>query len=128
MSIGNNIKFLRESKDMTQVEFGKIAGVSDKAVSTWENGTAEPRMGAIQKIADYFGVSKGWLIDDNSSSSGSDQADALFIEKYGQPVYDAAMTFAALDEVDQGRITERMGMLLEDDKYKRASEPGEKAI
>ena len=66
--------------------------------------------------------------NDNSSSSGSDQADTLFIEKYGQPVYDAAMTFTALDEVDQGRITERMGMLLEDDKYKRDSEPGGKAI
>ena len=127
MSIGNNIKFLRESKDLTQVEFGKIAGVSDKAVSTWENGTAEPRMGAIQKIADYFGVSKGWLIDDNSSSSGSDQADSLFIEKYGQPVFDAAMTFASLDEVDQGRISERMAMLLEDDKYKKGLSE-EKAI
>ena len=54
MSIRNNIKELRESRNLTQAEFGKIAGVSDKAVSTWENGTAEPRMGAIQKIADYF--------------------------------------------------------------------------
>lgn len=71
MSIGNNIKLLRDSNNLTQAEFGKIAGVSDKAVSTWENGTAEPRMGAIQRIADHFGVSKGWLIGDSTPSASS---------------------------------------------------------
>lgn len=75
MSIGKNIKRLRESKDMTQAELGKIAGVTDKAVSTWENGSADPRMGAIQKIADYFGVKKSDIIDDDSSSS-SELSDA----------------------------------------------------
>ena len=45
--------------------------------------------------------------------------DSLFIEKYGRQVFDAAMTFASLDDVDRGRICERMSMLLEDDKYKK---------
>ena len=125
MSIGMNIKLLRESKNMTQAEFGKIAGVSDKAVSTWENGTAEPRMGAIQKIADYFRIPKGVIIDDESPSGA---ADTLFIEKYGQPVYDAAMKYGTLDREDQSRIDERMDTMLESDKYKRAFEHGEKAI
>ena len=49
MSIAKNIKDLREQHQMSQYEFGKIAGVSDKAVSTWENGLKTPRMGAIQK-------------------------------------------------------------------------------
>ena len=115
MSIANKIRFLRESKDMTQVEFGRIAGVSDKAVSTWENGSAEPRMGAIQKIADYFGVSKGWIVDDSESPS----ADALFIEEHGQTIYDIAMKCAALDHDDQIRIVERIDMMLEDPKYKK---------
>ena len=127
MSIGNRIKFLRESKNMTQVEFGKIAGVSDKAVSTWENGTAEPRMGAIQKIADYFGVSKGWIVDEPSSSSEADQADRLFIEKYSRDVYDAAMKYSKLDSTDRARATERIDMMLEDEKYKKEF-VGEKAI
>ncbi|MBR2674320.1 MAG: helix-turn-helix transcriptional regulator [Mogibacterium sp.] len=129
MSIGDNIKFLRESKNLTQIEFGKIAGVSDKAVSTWENGTAEPRMGAIQRIADYFGVSKGWIVDDTrSSSSESDQTDNLFIDRYGKAVYEAAMMYASLDEVDRGKVTERMSILLEADKYKKVLTYGEKAI
>lgn len=127
MSIGNKIKYLRESKDMTQVEFGRIAGVSDKAVSTWENGSAEPRMGAVQKIADYFGVSKGWIIDDSISSSLED-ADSLFIDKYGHDVFDIAMKCVALDHDDRVRILERIDFMLEDAKYEKNTPHGEKAI
>ena len=65
MSIGQNIKKLRGIHDLTQKEFAKIAGVSDKAVSTWESEIKEPRMGAIQKIADYFGIQKSNIIEDN---------------------------------------------------------------
>lgn len=64
MSIGNNIRRLREAHQLTQKELGAIAGVSDKAVSTWENGTKDPRMSAIQRLADYFGIPKSALLDD----------------------------------------------------------------
>ena len=69
MSIAENIKMLRERYGLTQADLGEIAGVSDKAVSTWENGTAEPRMGAVQKIAEHFGITKGSIVDDAPSSS-----------------------------------------------------------
>ena len=61
---GDNIRRLRESHGMTQADIARIAGVTDKAVSTWELGTKEPRMGALQKIADYFGVKKSDIVDD----------------------------------------------------------------
>lgn len=64
MSIGENILRLRESRGMTQEEFGDIADVSSMAVSQWENGRAVPRMGAVQKIADYFGINKSEIIDE----------------------------------------------------------------
>lgn len=67
MGIPDNIKRLRVTHGLTQSELGKIAGVSDKAIWTWENGTAEPRMGAIQKIADHFNIKKSDLIEDLSS-------------------------------------------------------------
>lgn len=65
MSISKNIKKLRLEHNLSQKEFAKIAGVSDKAVSTWENGTKEPRMRTIQKIADFFGIKKSDIIEDN---------------------------------------------------------------
>ncbi len=64
MSIGKNIKRLREQHNLSQEELAKIAGVSDKAVSTWENDIKTPRMGAIQKIADHFGILKSDIIED----------------------------------------------------------------
>lgn len=64
MPISKNIKLLREKYRLSQKELAAIAGVSDKAVSTWERGIKEPRMGAIQKIADHFGIKKSNLIED----------------------------------------------------------------
>jgi len=129
MNTGEKIKELRELSGMTQEELGARLGLKKAAINKYETGrVVNIKRTTLKRLADALGVTPADLLDDDSSSSGSDQADTLFIEKYGQPVYDAAMTFAALDEVDQGKITERMGMLLEDDKYKRDSNPGEKAI
>lgn len=64
MSIGSNIKRLRTDAQLSQAELGKIAGVTDKAVSTWEAGIKTPRMGAVEKMAAYFGVPKSAILDD----------------------------------------------------------------
>ena len=64
MEIGKSIKRLRESKNLTQEQFGKIAGVSSMAVSQWENGRAVPRMGAIERLSDFFKISKSEIIGD----------------------------------------------------------------
>lgn len=71
MGISENIKLLREQYGLSQKELGQIAGVSDKAVSTWEQGIKEPRMGVIQKIADHFGIQKSNIIEDNGLQSQS---------------------------------------------------------
>ena len=54
MNISKNIKAIREHAGLSQSEFANMLDVSDKAVSTWENGRREPRMGVIQKIAGAF--------------------------------------------------------------------------
>ena len=69
MSIGSNIKRLRTDAQLSQAELGKIAGVTDKAVSTWEADIKTPRMGAVEKMAAYFGVPKSAILDDVYQSS-----------------------------------------------------------
>ncbi len=64
MGIKENIKKLRETHNLSQKDMAKIAGVSDKAISSWETGEREPRMGAIQKMADHFGIKKSDIIED----------------------------------------------------------------
>lgn len=65
MDVGDGIRELRENAGMTQAELGKVAGVSSNAVSQWENKRAVPRMGAIQRIADYFGIPKSIIMGDS---------------------------------------------------------------
>lgn len=64
MSIADNIKRIRMEHGLSQAGLGKIAGVSDKAVSTWELGIKTPRMGAVEKMANYFGIPKSAIVDD----------------------------------------------------------------
>lgn len=66
--LSNNIKFLREQQGLTQAQLADIAGVTDKAVSTWENGTYQPRMGAIERICGHFNVTKSALLDTDMAS------------------------------------------------------------
>ncbi len=80
MSMGDNIKRLRLNHSMSQEELAEIAGVSDKAVSSWENGTKIPRMGAIQKIADYFKIKKSSIIEDDEFPIND--IEILHIKKY----------------------------------------------
>ena len=56
MSIGNNIKRLRQNKGVTQEQLGEALGVSSQAVSKWENESALPDILTLPKLADYFGI------------------------------------------------------------------------
>lgn len=58
-----NVKRLLELTGLTHEELGEIAGVSRSAVSQWVRGVAEPRMGAVQRIADHFGIWKADVIE-----------------------------------------------------------------
>ncbi len=73
LSISANLKKLREKYDLTQQDLADIAGVTNKAVSAWETGLKEPRMGAIEKIANRFGLKKSNLIEENGMDLTFDQ-------------------------------------------------------
>lgn len=68
MAIRENIIQLREVFGLTQDELAKVAGVTRGAVSQWEGGFSEPRMGSIQKIADHFGIMKSNIIENDGMS------------------------------------------------------------
>lgn len=55
---------LRESLGMTQSEFGKKLGVSNQAVSKWENDTSCPSIDSIYKMCKVFNVSIEYFFSD----------------------------------------------------------------
>lgn len=54
---------------MTQEELAIKVGVSKQTISNWETGLKTPRMGAIQKIAELFHVTKGYIIEGEEENS-----------------------------------------------------------
>lgn len=57
-----NIKMLRKSFSLSQVELAHILGVSKQCVSNWENGYIQPSLDMFIKIAQYFNVSTDYLL------------------------------------------------------------------
>ena len=117
MGISERIKYLRDLHDLTQSELGKIAGVSDKAVSTWENGSAEPRMGAVQKLSDHFGVSKSWLIGESPLDDTEPSLVAL-----GDDERRLLEMYRALNPIGKRRAIQELEDLCQIDRYTCAAE------
>ncbi|MGL6174483.1 MAG: helix-turn-helix domain-containing protein [Cellulosilyticaceae bacterium] len=60
MDIGKNIKKLREAKQLTQEQLGKLLNVSHQAVSKWENGVTLPDIAILSELGKVLEV----LVDD----------------------------------------------------------------
>ena len=61
-SFGNFLHQLRTRSGLTQFQLGALVGVSDKAVSKWENGSAKPQSGILSKLGEVLGVSVDELL------------------------------------------------------------------
>ncbi len=55
--VGEKIKELRTEKGLTQMQLGKMIGVSQKAVDYWERSVNEPKASYIIALVKAFGVS-----------------------------------------------------------------------
>ena len=60
--LSENIRKMRTSMGLNQVEFAKRIGVSKQCVSNWENDNVVPSIDMLCKIADFFGVSTDYLL------------------------------------------------------------------
>ena len=55
--IGENIKTLRKTHNLTQPEFAKIIGISRNSLSRYENGTSSVSTELVDRICKKFNVS-----------------------------------------------------------------------
>ncbi len=62
--IAKNISILRKEKQMTQFELAEALNYSDKAVSKWERGESIPDVVVLKAIADIFGVTVDYLLEE----------------------------------------------------------------
>lgn len=80
-SFGNLISELRMNCGLSQYQLGTLVGVSDKAVSKWENGASKPRINMIKKLSEVLDVSVEDLLTCKYSGSVKDRKDLFAMRK-----------------------------------------------
>ena len=61
-SFGNYISVLRERRGLSQFQLGALVGVSDKAVSKWENGQTAPDLDNIIAMSNLYEVTTDYIL------------------------------------------------------------------
>ena len=68
---GELIRAARTEKGYTQSELGNILGVSNKAVSRWENGDSFPDIGILENLSSTLNIEIGALITGEKNNAPS---------------------------------------------------------
>ena len=82
----NNLKKYMNMVGVNQNDIAKITGVSQQSVSNWINRKQIPRMGIIERLADYFGILKSDLLEDKDDVSSGIKIPILGTVIAGIPV------------------------------------------
>lgn len=70
---GNYLLKLRKAKHLSQRELGEMMGVSDKAISRWENGDSHPRSGLLVRLAAVLDTTVDALMTGGKKRVGSEE-------------------------------------------------------
>ena len=77
MNVGEKLRKLRLDKKETLEEESKNLGVSLNSIYRWEHGLSAPRKVTLKKIADFYGVSLEWLLQEDSTEDGRGRAGGV---------------------------------------------------
>jgi len=65
-TMANNIRYYMDQKGVTSVEMCRVLNVPASTFSYWLNARTYPRIDKIEKMANYFGISKADLVEERS--------------------------------------------------------------
>lgn len=88
MSIfSNNLKRIRERENLKQSELASMVNVTNKAISSWENGRTEPNMGMIESLCKALNCTKSDLMEEEPTILMTSDAQVkrllMYAEKLG---------------------------------------------
>lgn len=66
--VSNLIK-LRKKNGLTQIELSQKINYSDKAISRWEKGEVIPSIDVLEKLAEIYGVSVAYFLEEHLESA-----------------------------------------------------------
>lgn len=128
-SISIRLKQLMSERNLRQVDileackpysdrFGIQIQKSD--LSQYVSGKTEPKQDKLSILGMALGVNEAWLMGYDVPSERtefSSTPSSTLAARYGEDVLEAVELFVRLDAVDRVKITTRMEVMLEDEKY-----------
>ena len=86
MSVGANIKRLRDLNDLTQEQLAEKLGVTRESVVKWETGKMNIRDRHVSKIVELFGVEPDDIKAENFGLASQEQKAVVFSPSYSYSV------------------------------------------
>lgn len=101
-----NLNNLLSQRNKTQKEVADAISVSPQTFNTWCQGIALPRMGKVQRLADYFNIEKSDLIDEKTTCQNAHRK-GVTVNVYGRVA--AGIPIEMIEDIiDTEEITEEM--------------------
>lgn len=96
MSLAENLRKLRETKNLTQNELSKLLNINRATYAHYETGRREPDYNTLKLIADFYGISVSRLLGE------IDEAD-IFLGELKKEMKKQGLKF---DEADPKELIE----------------------
>ncbi len=123
-----NLKLLREAKDLTQQQLADKLSISRSTIGMYENGSREPDFETLEIIADFFNVDMGRLIGNLSPKKGK-WIPVLGLVRAGIPM-DAVENILDYEEIseDMARQGEFFALQIKGDSMEPRIKEGDVVI
>ena len=110
MAMGERILALRKQRGWSQRQLAQKVGTSGPIVGRYERGEMTPSVEVAKKLADIFGVTLDYLVDDTGNTA--DIKDKAMLKRL--------MDIEALDRKDKDTVVHVIDSLLRDAKARKA--------
>lgn len=100
----NNLKKQMELKGASRKDLSEALGISYFTITAWVNGTKYPRMDKVEMLANYFGIQKSDLIEDQQEKDTPDEiklteGEKLLLDLFRQIPEDQQKVFLEMGRV-----------------------------
>lgn len=102
IKIGKFIAQKRKERELTQLQFAELVGVSNKTVSKWETGLRMPDVAIIQEVCDVLKISVNELL------AGEELTEKEFIQKTEDNIIGLVQE---LDKINETKTSKGLGIL-----------------
>lgn len=100
MTISERIKKIRKDNNLSQLEFGKLIGLSESAICNYENGKREVSEQSVLSICREFKVNRDWLESEKGNQYMTEEINSLLAsvkDTYNLDSLDMAIVKAYID-------------------------------